>query len=96
MAEQVFQVKGVTKVYRTGEVEVHALRGVDLTLSAGELSVLLGPSGSGKSTLLNIMGGLDRVTDGEVHFKDVELTGLDERGTDTLPARPCRLRVPIL
>lgn len=80
MAEHVFQVKGVTKVYRTGEVAVHALRGVDLVLSAGELSVLLGPSGSGKSTLLNIMGGLDRVTDGEVHFRNLELTDLDERG----------------
>jgi putative ABC transport system ATP-binding protein len=55
----VFEATGVTKVYRMGEVEVHALRGVDFSLSEAELVVLLGPSGSGKSTLLNILGGLD-------------------------------------
>ena len=58
-AEPVFRARGLTKVYRMGEVEVHALRGVDLDLFAGEFVVLLGPSGSGKSTLLNILGGLD-------------------------------------
>jgi len=56
--EKIFQVRDVTKIYKMGEVEVHALRGVNLELYAGELVVLLGPSGSGKSTLLNIMGGL--------------------------------------
>lgn len=55
----VLTARGLTKVYRTGDVEVHALRGVDLDLYAGELVVLLGPSGSGKSTLFNILGGLD-------------------------------------
>jgi putative ABC transport system ATP-binding protein len=57
---RILGTRGLTKVYRTGEVEVQALRGVDLDLFAGELVVLLGPSGSGKSTLLNILGGLDR------------------------------------
>jgi putative ABC transport system ATP-binding protein len=57
--EIVISARGLTKVYRTGDIEVHALRGVDLDLGAGELVVLLGPSGSGKSTLLNILGGLD-------------------------------------
>jgi len=51
-----------------GEVDVHALRGVNLTLYQGEFLVLLGPSGSGKSTLLNILGGLDQPTDGEVYY----------------------------
>jgi putative ABC transport system ATP-binding protein len=79
-ADHVFVARGLTKVYRTGEVEVHALRGIDLVLDSGEFCVFLGPSGSGKSTLLNIMGGLDRPTAGSVHFGDHDLTTLDERG----------------
>jgi putative ABC transport system ATP-binding protein len=74
----VFHVRGLTKVYTMGEVEVHALRGLDLDLYAGELLVLLGPSGSGKSTLLNILGGLDTVTTGEVYYRERNLTHADE------------------
>ena len=70
--------RDLTKIYRSGEVEVHALRGVDLDLYEGELVVILGPSGSGKSTLLNIIGGLDAATSGLVRFRDHELTGADE------------------
>ncbi|MFN3936005.1 MAG: ABC transporter ATP-binding protein [Gemmobacter sp.] len=70
----VFRTEGVTKVYRTGAVEVHALRGVDLALTEGEMVVLLGASGSGKSTLLNILGGLDTPSGGRVFFRDRELT----------------------
>ena len=70
--------RDLTKIYRTGEVEVHALRGVDLDLYEGELVVILGPSGSGKSTLLNIIGGLDTATSGLVRFRDHELTGAGE------------------
>jgi putative ABC transport system ATP-binding protein len=62
-----------------GQVEVHALRGVDLELYPGELIVLLGPSGSGKSTLLNILGGLDTATSGEVRYRDWDLTHASER-----------------
>lgn len=77
---RVFRTRGVTKVYDTGEVKVYALAGVDLELYAGELTVLLGPSGSGKSTLLNILGGLDHATEGQVWFRDLELTNLGDRG----------------
>jgi putative ABC transport system ATP-binding protein len=72
--EPVFQARGLTKVYRVGEIEVHALRDVDLELYRGELVVLLGPSGSGKSTLLNVLGGLDVPTSGTVRFLDHDLT----------------------
>ena len=74
----VFRVRGVSKVYRMGDVDVHALRGVDLELYDGELIVLLGASGSGKSTLLNILGGLDVPTSGEVSYLDHALTGASE------------------
>lgn len=74
----VFSAKGLTKIYRMGEVEVHALRGIDLTLRRGEFVVMLGPSGSGKSTLLNILGGLDAPTAGEVFYCDHRLDGADE------------------
>ena len=80
MADVVFEAKGLTKTYRNGEVEVHALAGVDLQLFAGELVVLLGPSGSGKSTLLNILGGLDHASAGMVRFQDEDLSGLDDGG----------------
>ena len=78
MTEPVFRARGLTKIYRMGEAEVHALRGVDLEIRAGEFIVLLGPSGSGKSTLLNILGGLDTPTTGDVRFLEHQLTGADE------------------
>ncbi|HUX29505.1 MAG TPA: ABC transporter ATP-binding protein [Thiobacillus sp.] len=77
-ANAIFVARGLTKIYRMGEVEVHALRGIDLTLNRGELVVLLGPSGSGKSTLLNILGGLDAPSGGEVRYLDHMLTGASE------------------
>ncbi len=75
----VFEARGVCKVYDMGEVQVHALRGVDLELYAGELLVVLGPSGSGKSTLLNILGGLDRASSGVVRFRGWDLTRAGDR-----------------
>jgi len=69
----VFSARGLTKVYHVGEVEVQALRGIDLELMEGEFVVFLGPSGSGKSTLLNILGGLDAATSGEVFYRDHDL-----------------------
>lgn len=80
MAKVVFKARDVTKVYRTGDVEVHALRGVDIDLYQGEMSVLLGPSGSGKSTFLNILGGLDYATAGMVRYQDLVLSDIGERG----------------
>ncbi len=71
--DPVFVARQISKVYHMGEVEVHALRGVDLELFGGEFVVLLGPSGSGKSTLLNILGGLDVPSEGEVHYRDHNL-----------------------
>jgi putative ABC transport system ATP-binding protein len=76
--EAVFRTEGLTKVYRVGEVEIPALRGVDLTLYRGELVVLLGASGSGKSTLLNILGGLDGASGGRVFYGERELSGADD------------------
>jgi len=77
-AQPILRAEGLTKVYHAGEVEIFALRGVDMALAAGELIVLVGPSGSGKSTLLNILGGLDTPTGGRVFFRERELTGADE------------------
>jgi putative ABC transport system ATP-binding protein len=79
-SEPVFIVRGLSKVYQMGEVQVQALRSIDLELYAGELLVLLGASGSGKSTFLNILGGLDTPTTGTVRFLDHDLTKADDAG----------------
>ncbi len=78
-APVVFQTRGLARVYDMGEVKVHALRGVDMEIYAGELVVLLGPSGSGKSTLLNILGGLDTATKGQVTYHGQDLTRATDR-----------------
>jgi putative ABC transport system ATP-binding protein len=83
----VFRVSRLTKVYRMGEVEVHALRGVDLELDVGQFLVLLGHSGSGKSTLLNIIGGLDTPTAGSVFYREQDLTAADESTLTTYRRR---------
>jgi putative ABC transport system ATP-binding protein len=74
LAQPILEARALTKVYQMGEVEVHALGGVDFRLNQGELVVLLGASGSGKSTLLNILGGLDVPTTGRVFYREQELT----------------------
>lgn len=75
---RVLEARNLTKVYQMGEVEVHALRGVDFSLRRGELLVLLGASGSGKSTLLNIVGGLDVPTSGEVRYENLDLSSASD------------------
>jgi putative ABC transport system ATP-binding protein len=78
-ADPVFRLEGVQKRYGEGDAAVMALRGVDLTVARGELIVLLGPSGSGKSTLLNILGGLDRPTEGHAWFGNLDLATADDK-----------------
>ncbi len=78
-----FEAVGITKIYRMGEVEVHALRGVTLKIWDGEFVVILGPSGSGKSTLLNVLGGLDAPTGGVVRYREHDLARADDRALTT-------------
>jgi len=77
MAEPIIEVRGVTKVYHVGVEVIHALRGVDLTVHAGEMVAIMGSSGSGKSTLMNTLGCLDRPTAGTYHLGGREVSGLD-------------------
>ena len=77
MATQVIEIRGLTKVYTMGEVEVHALAGVDLNVDQGEFIAVMGPSGSGKSTLMNILGCLDRPTAGSYVLDGVDVSTLD-------------------
>ena len=78
MTENTFTTRNLRKVYGEGAAAVHALRGVDLEIPEGEFVVLLGASGSGKSTLLNILGGLDRASEGKVFFRDRELSAMTD------------------
>ncbi|MGE3476056.1 MAG: ABC transporter ATP-binding protein [Rhodospirillaceae bacterium] len=78
-ARTIFTATALTKTYTSGQTQVQALRGVDFEVLAGEVVVLLGPSGSGKSTLLNIMGGLDHASGGELRFRDLCVTSLNDR-----------------
>jgi putative ABC transport system ATP-binding protein len=73
------KLNDVYRNFQVGEVDVPVLRGIDLEIQAGEFLLIRGESGSGKSTLLNIIGGIDRPTSGSVHFKDADITRLDEK-----------------
>jgi putative ABC transport system ATP-binding protein len=77
-AEKVVVIRGLSKVYRQGEIEVTALRNISLDIAQGEFLALMGPSGSGKSTLLHIIAGIDRPTSGECHVQGVDVARLNE------------------
>ncbi len=74
----VIDIRGISKVYKMGDIEVHALRGVDLQIAEGEFVSIMGPSGSGKSTLMNILGALDQPTTGEYYLDGVNVSRLSE------------------
>lgn len=78
-------IKNLHKVYKEGEIEVHALNGVDLEIGEGEFTAIVGPSGSGKTTLLNLLGGLDTPTNGEIQVRDVLISSL--KGSDLVNYR---------
>ena len=86
-AEPLYAVSGLTKIYRTGNVETRALRGVDLTVGRGEFAAVAGPSGSGKSTLLHLMGALDHPDDGEVRLAGERIDRLDKGASARLRLR---------
>jgi putative ABC transport system ATP-binding protein len=78
MSEPIIRVRDLRKIYRVGDVDVHALRGVDLTVEAGEFLAVVGPSGSGKSTLFHILGGLTSSTSGEVIIAGRDLSRISD------------------
>lgn len=78
MSKPVIDVKGISKDYVMGDMVVHALRGVDVTVEEGDFVAIMGPSGSGKSTFMNMIGCLDRPTAGEYHLNGVEVARLDD------------------
>jgi len=75
--QNIVRTRDVTKIYKMGKVEVHALRGVSLEIRAGEYISIMGPSGSGKTTLFNMVGGLDKPTSGKVYIEEVDVAQLD-------------------
>ena len=75
---KVLQGEGLTKQFRSGDLVVEALRGVDITINEGEVVAIIGPSGSGKSTLMGILGGLDTPTQGSLQVEGVEITKMGE------------------
>jgi len=82
--EPIISLEGVTKIYRQGSVDIHALRGVSLDIEPGEFTAVCGPSGSGKTTMLNLIGALDRVTSGSIRLEGQELGNLNKKELSAL------------
>lgn len=76
---KIIEFKEVSKTYKTGDVEIHALQDVSLSIEEGEICVIVGESGAGKTTLLNILGGMDTLTEGKVIFSWVDISALDKK-----------------
>ena len=74
----VIDIQGITKTYKLGEIDLHVLKGIDLTIERGEFVSIMGPSGSGKSTLMNILGALDQPTTGTYHLDGIDVAQLKE------------------
>ena len=77
--ENIIELKGVSKIYKTGEKEYKALDNIDLNITKGEFVVVLGPSGAGKSTLLNIIGGMDKVTSGKIIVDGKDISNYSDK-----------------
>ena len=95
-AEPLIELVGVVKVYRTGKLEYPALRGVDLTIEAGEMVAIVGPSGSGKTTIMNMITGIDRPTAGSVTVDGQQIDALSEEQLAVWRGQQRRHRVPVL
>ena len=96
MPEPIIKLEHITRTYHVGDIDVHALRDVSLTVEAGEFVAIMGHSGSGKSTLMAILGCLDRPTSGRYFFEGVDVAGLSEPERAATAQRAARLRVPEL
>ncbi len=87
VTDPIIRVRGLHKTYRVGDVAVEVLKGIDLSIAAGEFLALMGPSGSGKSTLLYLLGGMERPTTGSVTIKGQDVAAMDDRAASLLRRR---------
>jgi putative ABC transport system ATP-binding protein len=87
MAQPIIQAQDIHKTFRNGQIEVHALQGIDVTIASGEMVAVMGPSGCGKTTLLNCLSGLDSFDEGDVQIEGTSLTEMSDRARTDYRAR---------